>query len=176
MHLTLGQSIITGKINNLYGDKIVATSDSGNYNKYALEAFLTYLLATAQGLEVDFYFIPFKYINNFCIPRGTITQQDAINRLTPFIEQFKNGFEQPFLFFPTFKASPYQLFKGTAATYRAAIEKMRWDERDYTFTDNYLIKAYENHFFKEGNFDVIKANTMNIFEPINNLMPGIIKK
>ena len=176
IHLTLGQSIITGKINNLYGDKIVATSDSGNYNKYALEAFLTYLLATAQGLEVDFYFIPFKYINNFCIPRGTITQQDAINRLTPFIEQFKNGFEQPFLFFPTFKASPYQLFKGTAATYRAAIEKMRWDERDYTFTDNYLIKAYENHFFKEGNFDVIKANTMNIFEPINNLMPGIIKK
>ena len=176
IHLTLGQSIITGKINNLYGDKIVATSDSGNYNKYALEAFLTYLLATAQGLEVDFYFIPFKYINNFCIPRGTITQQDAINRLTPFIEQFKNGFEQPFLFFPTFKASPYLLFKGTAATYRATIEKMRWDERDYTFTDNYLIKAYENHFFKEGNFDVIKANTMNIFEPINNLMPGIIKK
>ena len=176
IHLTLGQSIITGKINNLYGDKIVATSDSGNYNKYALEAFLTYLLATAQGLEVDFYFIPFKYINNFCIPRGTITQQDAINRLTPFIEQFKNGFEQPFLFFPTFKASPYLLFKGTAATYRATIEKMRWDERDYTFTDNYLIKAYENHFFDEGNFDIIKANTMNIFEPINNLMPGIIKK
>ena len=176
IHLTLGQSIITGKINNLYGDKIVATSDSGNYNKYALEAFLTYLLATAQGLEVDFYFIPFKYINNFCIPRGTITQQDAINRLTPFIEQFKNGFEQPFLFFPTFKASPYQLFKGTAASYRATIEKMRWDERDYTFTNNYLIKAYENHFFDEGNFDIIKANTMNIFEPINNLMPGIIKK
>ena len=39
-----------------------------------------------------------------------------------------------------------------------------------------MIKAYENAFFSEPNFDTMKANTIGIFETIEKLMPGIINK
>lgn len=174
--LTLGDSHITGKINNLYGNKIVALTESKTPAKNVTDNFVTYLVASAQGLVADFYYIPFKNLENFSIPAGTISSQRATELLAPFIDQFKSGFEQPFLFWPSFKVNPFDLFGSDASAFVELIEKMRKDEFDYSFKNDYMIKAYENAFFSAANFDSMKANTIGIFETIEKLIPGIIKK
>ena len=155
---------------------MVAFSDSKTAAKNVADNFLSYLIVTAQGLEADFYFIPFKNHQNFNIPAGTISTQQAIEMLTLFISYFKSGFQQPFLFWPSFKINPFELFEADAATFVDSIEKMRKDKFDFTFKNEYMIKAYENAFFSEPNFDTMKANTIGIFETIEKLMPGIINK
>ena len=174
--INIDGSNIKGKINNLYGTKMVAFSDSKTAAKNVADNFLSYLIVTAQGLEADFYFIPFKNHQNFNIPAGTISTQQAIEMLTLFISYFKSGFQQPFLFWPSFKINPFELFEADAATFVDSIEKMRKDKFDFTFKNEYMIKAYENAFFSEPNFDTMKANTIGIFETIEKLMPGIINK
>jgi exodeoxyribonuclease V gamma subunit len=174
--INIDGSNIKGKINNLYGTKMVDFSDSKTPAKNVADNFLSYLIVTAQGLEADFYFIPFKNHQNFNIPAGTISTQQAIEMLTLFISYFKSGFQQPFLFWPSFKINPFELFEADAATFVDSIEKMRKDKFDFTFKNEYMIKAYENAFFSEPNFDTMKANTIGIFETIEKLMPGIINK
>ena len=174
--LTIGDSNITGKINNLYGNKMVAVSESKTPAKNVTDNFVTYLIATAQGLVADFYFIPFNYIENYTIPAGTISTQQATELLIPFITNFKSGFQQPFLFWPSFKLNPFDLFATDASGFVESIEKMRKDTYDFSFKNDYMIKAYENAFFSASNFDSMKANTLGIFKPIEKLMPGIINK
>ncbi len=172
IRLPLGDSMITGKLVNIYNHRMVSYSDSKMYHKYVIEGYLYYLLATASGYELDFYFKELKSDTLFNIVAGTIRKQEAHDRLMAMLVNYKLGFNKPYLFSPSFGL---EMFKEDGPLFVAEIEKMRTKEYDYVFNDDYMNKAYQNSFFKEENFEIIKSNTENIYHPILELMPNIIK-
>jgi exodeoxyribonuclease V gamma subunit len=176
INIPIENGFITGKLHNIYGDKMVASTFSKVYYKHVVEAFISYLLATAQGKKLDFYFIHFSMEKDFMVPMGSFTQQEAMNLILELVIHFKEGFVKPFLFCPSFTVNPFDLFEHEAASFVASVEKMRWNNFERTFEDDYLKKAYEHHYFCEENFEEMKTNSLFIFETIESAMPGIIKK
>jgi exodeoxyribonuclease V gamma subunit len=175
INISLGNSIISGKINSIYENGMLAFTDSASYKKHVVEAIITYIAATAQGFVIDFIFIPFKSKKIFTIKSGTISQEQALERLGKMLAYFKAGYSQPFLFCPGFSGNPFKLFENDAAAFTGAIETMRNSKYDYTFNDPYMVKAFENDFFSSDNFEEMKENTLDIFEEIEAFMPGVIK-
>jgi exodeoxyribonuclease V gamma subunit len=177
ININFGDGIVSGFLSNVYGDKLIAYTDSKIYRKHIVEAFVSYVIALSQGLELSFYFVVLQTKTIFSIPRGIISKNDALERLKIFIEYYKSGFNTPFLFCPGIKMNPYKLFEDEDGSgFEHKIRKIRYDGYDFTFTDSYMLKAYENKFFVESNYDKMKENTMNIFNQIETLMPDSIKK
>ena len=176
ININMEGSIIAGYLKNVYGDKMIAFSDSKNYNKHIVEAFVSYVIAIAQGVELEFNFVVLQTATVFSISKGAISKNDALDRLQKLLGYYKSGFNAPFLFYPGFKKSPFKLFKDEDAQgFEYAIKKMRYDSFDYTFKDAYMKKAYENKFFVAANYEKMKENTMDIFNQIVTLMPESIK-
>lgn len=174
INITIDNSIISGKLQNIYGNKMVFYTDSKSYNKNVIEAFVYYIIAAAQGLVIDLHFIHFRKIDDFEIPAGYFNQQQAIAILTNWVIKFKAGYGSPLLFCSTFSENPYKIYTEPASSFEGIIIKMVTNQHDYTFDDEYLKKAYQNNYFCEANFDAFKANTLEIFDPIEQAMPGII--
>ena len=172
--IKINTSIISGKIDTVYNNVLLVYSDSTRYNKHLVEAYITYIAATAQGLLLDFVFIAFKSSKTFAIKSGTISKQQALERMEKLLEYFKLGYSKPFLFYPGFATNPFKLFENDAEAFTGAIESMRNSLHDYTFKDIYMNKAYENDFFSADNFEEMKKNTLDIFEEIEVFMPGAI--
>jgi exonuclease V gamma subunit len=176
ININMDGSIIAGYLKNVYGNKMIAYTDSKNYNKHIVEAFVSYVIAIAQGFELEFNFVVLQTASVFSISKGAISKNDALDRLQKFLGYYKSGFNAPFLFYPGFKKSPFKLFEDEDAQgFEYTIKKMRYDTYDYTFTDPYMKKAYENKFFIAANYEKMKENTMHIFKQIVNLMPESIK-
>ncbi len=172
IRLPLGDSVLIGNIGNIYNNRMVCYSESNLYHKYVIDGYLSYLIATAAGEVLDFYFKEFKSGSLFNMVAGTISKQDANERLTAWLVNFKKGFHEPFLFSPSLGT---KLFKDDGLVFVAEIEKMQSNQNNHVFDDAYMNKAHQNNFFKEDNFEMIKMNTDNIYNPILELMPKIIK-
>ena len=176
INLAIDGSAITGKLNNVYGKKWIAFFNSTSVYKHLVAAYIDYLLNTAQGLALDFVFIDFKGQKTHRFSAGAISQAEALESLSEMVQNFKTGYVQPFLFCPSFKIDPFKLFQKDAAAFLGEIEKMNNNEEDYAFKDAYIQKAYHNNFFCEENFESMKDNTLNIFKPIQSLLPKLFKK
>ena len=175
INISIKDSIVSGKIDSIYENGLLVFTDSASYKKHVVEAYITYIAATAQGIVMDFVFIPFKSGKIFVIESGTISRQQALERLGKLLEYFKGGYSKPFLFCPALSGNPFKLFESDAAKFAGTIDTMRSSKFDYCFTDPYVVKAYENKFFSIDNFEEMKANTLDIFGEIEALMPGVIK-
>jgi len=171
----IDNSIISGKIERVYGNKLVAYTDSKYFNKHIVSAYVSYIIALAQGKKIGFVFLHFENKTQFEIQAGAISQAEAIKQLTDYISYFKTSYLKPFLFYPGFSMSPLKMFKGDAYEFFGYIESMRNNEHDYTFKDDYMLKAYEADFFTVDTFNEIMINTLAIIMPIETQMPGIIK-
>ena len=79
--IPLEGSVITGKLNGIYNDKILVVSFSKNHYKYLLEAFIKYVLATAQGLTLELNYLSAEKKSIFTIPKNTYTQAKALEVL-----------------------------------------------------------------------------------------------
>jgi exodeoxyribonuclease V gamma subunit len=177
ININLGNAGIAGFLTNVYEDKLIAYTDSKIYRKHIVEAFVSYMIALAQGFELEFHFVVLQSKNVFSISKGTISKNEAFERLKIFVDYYKSGFNTPFLFYPGFKMNPYKLFEDEDGSgFEQKIRKIKYDSHDYTFTDPYMLKAYENKFFVEANYDKMKENTMDIFNQLETLMPDSIKK
>jgi exodeoxyribonuclease V gamma subunit len=177
ININLGNAGIAGFLTNVYEDKLIAYTDSKIYRKHIVEAFVSYMIALAQGFELEFHFVVLQSKNVFSISKGTISKNEAFERLKVFVDYYKSGFNTPFLFYPGFKMNPYKLFEDEDGSgFEQKIRKIKYDSHDYTFTDPYMLKAYENKFFVEANYDKMKENTMDIFNQLETLMPDSIKK
>ncbi|MFZ4058072.1 MAG: exodeoxyribonuclease V subunit gamma [Ferruginibacter sp.] len=172
--LLLNNILVTGTVGNIYGDKMILFTDSKNFTKHAVDAYLCYLLATAQGEKVELIFIPFQQDAEYRIAGGTISKEAAIRRLEVLVGYYTSGFKEPFLFVPNF-SKPFDLFQLEASEFVGKIESLFHSEYDYTFNNEWMIKAYENDFFEVENFDALQKNTLDILEEINQLMPGVIQ-
>ena len=175
IHLQAGGHLLTGTIHSIYGTNCIRYTTSSNYIKYLVKEYITFLVAAAQGLDVDFYFLILKDGQTFCRSTQTISKETAIQKLEPLIEYYKKGFYEPFLFFPSLR-KPLKLFeKDDPDRFMEMISKKKNDTNDYDFNESYLNKAFELGYFSERYYEVLRNNTLHLFNEINSLFPGIIQ-
>jgi exodeoxyribonuclease V gamma subunit len=176
INFAIASTQIIGKVEPVFGDKYISICNSKQQLKYLLVAYVRYLAMLAQGKEVELVFIS-KYIDGFQrIPAGNITQQEAIDTMSQFLEYYKNGHQEYFHFFPAIGKNEMEMISDDFDTFLDIYEDAKEKELDFTFEDDYLNKAVEHGFFSEKAYLEIQKNVKAIFEPINKHLPLVFKK
>jgi exodeoxyribonuclease V gamma subunit len=172
----IGAHILTGKSDYVYEDMFISWSDSSNNKKHVVSAYLEYLVLTAAGHELKFCFIDLKKSKDFCIKRNEISQTEAAEELTQYIEFFKSAYKEPFMFCPGMPGNPLTYFKNGPGGFVSTVYGMIESPRDFFFKDNeYNKKALEYGFFELEHAHKFEANIEFIFGRINHLMPKLSK-
>ena len=172
----IGKHILTGKSDHVFADMFLAWSDSSNNKKHVVSAYLEYLVLTAAGNELDFSFIDLKKSKDFWFKRNTISQSEAEQELMQYLEFFKNGYKEPFMFCPSMGGNPLKYFKDGPEGFVSTVYKMIENPNDYFFKDNeYNIKALEHGFFELDQAHKFDQNIQFIYGPINRLLPKMSK-
>lgn len=173
IHLQPGGHILTGSIHSIYGTNCIRYTTSSNYNKYLLKEYITFMVAAAQGLDLDFYFLIMKNEQTFFRNTQTISKEAAIQKLEILIEFYKKGFYEPFLFFPSLH-NPLKLFEyNDPDLFLETIIKKKNNPNDYTFNEAYFNKAFELGYFSERHYEALRNNMLYLFNELNSLFPGI---
>jgi exodeoxyribonuclease V gamma subunit len=175
IHLQLSNHLVTGTIHSVYGNNCILYNTSSNYNKFLVKGYLTFLFAAAQGLDLDFYFVLMKDPQTYYLSTKMISKEAAIQKLEALLESYKNGFYEPFLFFPSIK-NPLKLFETNDPNrFMENISKLKSTPNDYTFDDSYVNKALELGYFSDKHYEALRKNMLQLFTDLNNFFPGIIQ-
>jgi len=168
--IPLGDSVIAGRLNEVYGDKLLVISFSKNHYKYLLDAYIKYLLVTAQGLVMEVNYLSAATNSIFTIPQNTLTKTRALEQLTQLVSLFKKGHAELFLLYPGLKDNPLKM----AGDDMESINK-KINDFFKTNSDEYLKKELNNGLFASP--DSIKQfieNTIGLFSPVAALFPELI--
>jgi exonuclease V gamma subunit len=104
-----------------------------------------------------------------------ISKEAATQKLEALLESYKNGFYEPFLFFPSIK-NPLKLFETNDPNrFMENISKLKSTPNDYTFDDPYVNKALELGYFSDKHYEALRKNMLQLFTDLNNFFPGIIQ-
>ena len=167
---------IIGKVHSVFGEKYISICNSKQQLKYLIVAYVRYLAMLAEGKELEFVFIS-KYVDGLqTIPAGIITQQEAIDTMSQYLEYYKKGHQNYFHFFPVIGKNEMEMISGNYETFMGIYEDARDKELDFSFEDDYLNKAVEHGFFDELVYLEIQQNAKAIFDPINFRLPLVFKK
>ncbi|MEO5890164.1 MAG: exodeoxyribonuclease V subunit gamma [Ferruginibacter sp.] len=170
IEISLGNTVVAGKLTGIYGDMIIAVSFSKNHYKYLLEAYIRYVLVTAQGLELEFKYLSAYENTVFTIPKNTLSKTGAIEVLTQLIAWFKIGHAEIFLLYPGLNENPLKIVDYDWVKFNSQVSKFL--ERN---PDEYLKKEFDNGIFSTA--AVVRQfleNTMSVFSPVAQLFPGLI--
>ncbi len=172
----IGEHILTGKSEYVYGDMFLSWSDSSNNKKHVVSAYLEYLVLTAAGHALDFCFIDLKKSKKFWINRNEISQTEAVQELAQYLEFFKGAYKEPFMFCPGMVGNPLNYFKKGPEGFVSTVYGMIENPKDYFFKNNeYNKKALEYGFFELEHAHKFEENIEFIFGRINHLMPKLSK-
>jgi exodeoxyribonuclease V gamma subunit len=176
INFMINNTQIIGKVDSVFGEKYISICNSKQQLKYLIVAYVRYLAMLAQGKELAFVFIS-KRVDGFqTIPAGTISQQEAIDTMSQYLEYYKKGHQNYFHFFPIIGKSEMEMISGNYDTFWAIYEDAKDKELDFSFEDDYLNKAVEHGFFDELVYLEIQQNVKAIFDPINVHLPLLFKK
>ena len=176
INFAIDNTQIIGKVDSVFGEKYISICNSKQQLKYLIVAYVRYLAMLAEGKELEFVFIS-KYVNGLqIIPAGIITQQEAIDTMSQYLEYYKNGHQNYFHFFPVIGKNEMEMISGNYETFMGIYEDARDKELDFSFEDDYLNKAIEHGFFDELVYLEIQQNVKAIFDPINFRLPLVFKK
>ena len=167
--IPLGVTVITGKLNSVYNDALLVVSFSKNQYKYLLEAYIKYVLVTAQGLALTVNYLSAENNAIFTIPKNTYTQAAALEVLAQLVQCFKQGHDEIFLLYPELSESPMK-FIGYD------MEKMEKYISAYLerAPNEYLQREFENGIFESGGaVNKFIENTLAIFTPVAALFPAL---
>ncbi|MEO6548368.1 MAG: exodeoxyribonuclease V subunit gamma [Ferruginibacter sp.] len=170
INIQLGQTIIVGKLNGVYNDKLMVISFSKNHYRYLLETWIKYLLITAQGLQLDACYLTASKKAMFTIAKDTYSQTEAIEQLLQLVQWFKQGHDEIFLLYPGFSESPLKMAAYEPEKLNAQIGK--YLERS---PNEYLQKEFENGVFStEEKVQQFSENTLALFSPVATLFPELM--
>ncbi len=168
--IPLEGSVITGKLNGIYDDKILVVSFSKNHYKYLLEACIKYVLATAQGLTLELNYLSAEKKSIFTIPKNTYTRAKALEVLVQLTGYFKKGHNEIFLLYPGLNENPLKMIGYDFMKFNKQIGA--YLERN---PNEYLQKEYDNGIFASpAAVDQFLKNTIAVFSPVAELFPELI--
>src|SRR5690606_12250027 len=144
--LLIRNTRITGKLNRIYGDRLVSVSFSKNNNKNILEAYLKHLLALASGYFLESHLILGLEKTVYKIGKDSLNQEKALQRLEELMYCFHSGCERPFVFYPRFENDPTKLAKFSFTSYQTMLKKI-FNNDEYPCDDQYVVNEYNSGFF-----------------------------
>ncbi len=170
INIKVEDSVITGKLENVYKDKMLVISFSKNHYKYLLETYLKYVLVTAQGLHIELVYISAVENKRDTIPVGTLSQKAALQLLHQWVSFFKNGHSSIFLLYPELSENPLKIASLTFEKFNESIGKSIG-----RYSREFLQKEFDNGLFKSPDaVSHFQENTLAFFEPIATLFPQLI--
>lgn len=172
----MGDALITGKVDSVYGNRYISVCNSSDQLKYLLKAFVIYLGIIANGeTDIEFVFIPKKLKTNSLVPAGKISQADAIAILTQYLEYYKQGHHSYFHFFPAIgNGDMVMISEGYESFWEAYIDSYE-DEKSFIFNDDYLDTAVSHGFFGPAVYGILVDNVKAIFKPLKEHFPAFFK-
>ena len=170
INIELENTVIAGKLGGVYDNKIVVISFSKNQYKYLLDAYLRYVLVTAQGLVMELHFLSAEDNEAFIIAAGTLSKTGALATLRQWVAYFKSGHDKIFLLYPGLNENPLKLAGYDVVKLNNVISK--YLERS---PNEYLQKELDNGLFKDAAVVAeFIQNTLEIFSPVALLFPALI--
>lgn len=170
INIQVDNSVIAGKLNNVYKTKMLVISFSKNHYRYLLETYIKYVLVTAQGLQLELSYISAENNEKYTIPVNTLNQQQALQLLHKWLTFFKSGHTNIFLLYPELSENPLRMASLEFDKFTDAIGKYLVRN-----SNEFLQKELDNGLFKSP--DVVarfQENTLALFQPIAALFPELI--
>lgn len=142
--LKIDDSLITGRIDDIYEKQLIYYSFSKNDLKYQFDAYLAYLLLAAAGRDIRVVYIS----NNKeeITYGGRISQSDATARLETLISLYKNGHHTILPFDFSLKVELNEIGNLDLEKYNKKI-KDYFENSMYPATDAYHIREYNQGLF-----------------------------
>jgi exonuclease V gamma subunit len=175
--LPIDVSVLKGKINNFYEDVLVYVCDSSSVSKHMIRAWIPYLGLLASGYEADFSFI-YKKDGELLVEQlevGSITAKDALTVLQKIAADYRYGHTNWFYFHPELARENMKNIQVDYPDFIAWIEDKMESEYEYRLKDIYLMKAAENGFFAEENFESLRQNVIEFMTPLQTNFPTLFE-
>ncbi|HTN21623.1 MAG TPA: exodeoxyribonuclease V subunit gamma [Pelobium sp.] len=173
---------LSGKIDGVYGDKMVAVSWSKSETKYLLEAYLKYLVAQASGLNLQLYFISANKETVF--KASEINQATARIKLIELSDLYISGHNEILPFYPDFKILPKDIETLNFQKFKRAVDE-KLNNYNFPCNDPYILQKYKDGFFdnKLADFEQdeneilirFKENFKKIIGPLAQIFPNYYK-
>lgn len=166
IEVQLHNTLLKGKLNRIYDEKLVFISTSKNELKYLLEAYIRYLIAIASGEHVDLFFISAEKNKVLRIGRNSRSQRSALRALEKLTAFYKQGHKEILMFYPDFNQKPSDITRLTYSAFKSLVNKYLEGE----YSDIYIQKEHSLGFFnKEGLFEQYIENSKEIFSEAEEL-------
>ncbi|MBK6836119.1 MAG: exodeoxyribonuclease V subunit gamma [Bacteroidetes bacterium] len=140
--------IISGKIEELHGNKFIELSFSKYEYKYLLGAFIKHLIVTCTGLATESCFVSKAKKNVFVFE--TITSNEAMGILIKLLEYYEEGQQAILPYYIDFSEKPSKLIDYDEMDLVGMING-HVDNYNYPLSDAYVLKEYYDGYFEEGN-------------------------
>jgi exodeoxyribonuclease V gamma subunit len=173
---------LSGKIDGVYGDKMVAVSWSKSETKYLLEAYLKYLVAQSSGLNLQLYFISANKETVF--KASEISQATARIKLIELSDLYISGHNEILPFYPDFKILPKDIETLNFQKFKKAVDE-KLNNYNFPSNDPYILQKYKDGFFdnKLADFEQdeneilinFKENFEKIIGPLAQIFPNYYK-
>ena len=157
--LKIDNSLIIGKIDEIYENQLIKYSFSKHELKYQFDAYLSYLLLVASGHDIQVVYISNN--NESTTYGGRVSQSEATERLEALISLYKNGHQMilPFDFRFDVKAKD-------ASDFSEKIKKC-FENSNYPISDAYHIREYNQGLFNTDTaFEQYMKVTKEVLEPL----------
>ena len=163
---------IVGRIEEIYDNMYVYVCNSSDLTKHIITAYIKFLAQKVQGKETDLVFIRKNDTAIYTIKASTITKEKAESDLKILLDYFRTGLSDYFIFYPMFLVSSKlpEDFDTLISKYESAKE----DEKNYDYTDVYLLKAIENGFLEESKFEVLQNNVSSIMQILPDTLTSLL--
>ena len=172
----LDDTLITGKVDFIYGNRFITVCNSSDQLKYLLKAFVVYLGIIANGdTDIEFVFIPKKLKTNSILEAGKIKQDEAIAILKQYLGYYKQGHHSYFNFFPAIGNGDMSMISEDYETFWDAYSESIDDEKSFTFKDDYLNTAVSHGFFGADAYENLVNNVQSVFKPLKAQFPNFFK-
>ena len=163
IELKIGKTVITGKLNQVYGDRLVQVSFSKKNNKNVLEVYIKHLIALASGYNIESHLIIGAENAIYKISKDAMDELSAKNKLAELLGCYQNGCEKPFVFYPGFENDPEKLAKFDYSKYQGMLNKIFKNE-EFPCQDQYIVNEYNTGFFDDENiFNEFLTNSELVF-------------
>lgn len=167
LELSVGDVLLKGNLDQVYGDMLVYVSWSKHEMKYLIDAYIQYLFARAAGEELSLYFV--SAVKGQVYEGAAISQADAVERLSDLVNLYKIGHSQILAFYPDFNVAPTEFIQLPREKFNTVVKK-KFADAMFPSSDTYALKEYEKGFFYgEDAFNSFMQNTERILGPLTQV-------
>lgn len=167
--LTISNSVLKGKIDGIFGDRLIITSFSARENKHLFRGYLYYLIATASGKNLKLTFISKeKGVHE----AEKLNREESISRLAELIAFYKDAHKEVNCFFFEFETEPAKVSGFTAESFQAAAVKL-FENEMFPCHDAYASCGYRVGLYnRDSAYQAFQRGAELLLHPLVSLFPN----